>query len=289
MRIFIFQLVISCLLLSCVDRDKPVDKSNLKISDYRLFQNTPAWELAKAVQDENEGRINKILAKDPALVNYQEPENGSTLLQLTVRNQQLKAFEVLLANKADVNIHETYNGSSALIEACRYPWYDIRFAELLLQNGANVNDVEVGERRKGNSTRFTPLMQAAKEGRLDMVKLFVSKGANINYQNEYKQSALSEAVILEHYDVVLFLLQSGVDYKLPITYNETQDKTYYLVDELRFFMPDLGSTDHKLKMQVVDFLKSKGIDYNAVPISDNVKKKARRLYPNNWQRYLEKY
>ncbi|MBO9202428.1 MULTISPECIES: ankyrin repeat domain-containing protein [Niastella] len=289
MRIFTLHFLISFLLLSCIDREKPVNKAKLKGDDYRLFQNTPAWELAKAVQDENEDRIKGILVKDPGLVNFQEPKFGHTLLQLTIRNQQLESFKLLLANKANIHIHDTYDGTSALIEACRYPWYDIRFAEILVQNGANVNDVEVGERRKGNSTRFTPLMEAAKEGRLDMVKLFVSNGANIDYQNEYKQSALSQAVILEHYDVLLFLLQNGVDYKLPITYNETQHKTYYLVDELRFFMPDLGSKDHQLKKQVVDYLKTRGVDCNAVPISEFVKKKAQRLHPNNWQQYLEKY
>lgn len=48
------QLIFCCLLLSCsnINRDKPVDKSELSGRDYRLFQNTPAWELAKAVQDE---------------------------------------------------------------------------------------------------------------------------------------------------------------------------------------------------------------------------------------------
>ena len=109
-------------MLSCGNRETPVNRSTLKGNDYRLFQNTPAWELAKAVLDENESRINEILAKDPALVNYQEPKHGSTLLQLTVMNQQLKACKALLAKKADVNMHDTYDGKSALIEACRYDW-----------------------------------------------------------------------------------------------------------------------------------------------------------------------
>lgn len=53
--IFIILIAIACLLFSCSDlsREKIVDKSELTGRDYRLFQNTPAWELAKAVEDEN--------------------------------------------------------------------------------------------------------------------------------------------------------------------------------------------------------------------------------------------
>src|SRR5579859_5154096 len=209
MRTILAGLLASCLLPSCanINREKPVDKSNLTGGDYRLFQGTPAWELAKAVQDGDKGKIDQLVAKDPALINYQEPKYGSTLLMLTIINQQMKPFRILLDDKADVNIHDTFSGTSALIEACSDEEYDAKYAETLLERGANVNDVETGPRKEGNSTRFTPLMAASKEGNLQLVELLVEKGANMNYQNEYKQSALSEAVIQDKYDVVLFLLK----------------------------------------------------------------------------------
>jgi len=76
------QLLICWLLFSCnnINRDKIVEKSELTYGDYRLFQNTPAWNLAKAVQDENEEVISKILSIDKKLVNYQDPKYGNTLL-----------------------------------------------------------------------------------------------------------------------------------------------------------------------------------------------------------------
>ena len=277
-RFFFFSFLVS----SCnMNRNNPVDMADLLGDDYRLFQNTPAWELAKAVQDEDEKKITAIVAKEPLLINYQEPKYGSTLLNLTIINQQIKPFKVLLDKKVDLSIHNTYDGTSALIEACMFKRYDLDFAEILLQNGANVNDVEVGERRKGNSTRFTPLMAASKAGNLDLVNLLVKNGANLNYQNEYQQSALSEAAIIGNYNIVEFLLQKGVDYTLPITYNQEQKKTYYLVDELRFHTTDIGSNEHKLKLRIVSFLKSKGIDYNAVPIPEYVKQKAQNEYPGS--------
>jgi hypothetical protein len=303
MKAMILQIVFSCLLLSCsnINRDKEVDKTNLTGDDYRLFQNTPAWELAKAVQDENEKKITEIVAKDPKLINYQEPKFGRTLLILTISNQQYKPFIVLLDNKADVNIHDTYDGTSALIEACAFKQYNTKFVETLLQRGANINDVETGERRQGNSTRFTPLMAAAKTGKLDLVELLVKNGADINFQNNYKQSALSESIMVERYKVAFYLLQNGADYKQPVFYrpdysvpSELQDpkdkgSPMYLVDVLREDFFEFDTDEYKYKMQIVDFLKSKGIDYRATQIPDYIKKKAQEEYPKTWKEYLEKY
>jgi len=287
----ILEIILSCLLLSCsnMNRDRQVDNKDLTGNDYRLFQITPAWELAKAVQDEDEKLINEILSKDPKLINYQEPKYGNTLLKLTIMNQQIKPFEILLKNRADINIHDTYDGTSALIQACMFKRYDIEFAKRLLESGANVNDLETGKRRQGNSTRFTPLMAASREGNINLVSLLISKGAEINFQNDYKQSALSSCVMQERYEVALYLLENGADYKNPIFFKEEQNRDMYLVDVLREDFFELDTEEYKYKMQIVDFLKSKGIDYRATPIPEYIKKKAQEEYPNNWKEYLEKY
>ncbi|MCZ8297041.1 ankyrin repeat domain-containing protein [Flavobacterium sp.] len=287
--------------VNCSNRETIVDKNDLLGMDYRLFQNTPAWDLAKAVQDEDEKKINEIVSKDPKLINYQEPKFGNTLLMLTITNQQIKPFRYLLEKRADVNIHNTFDGTSAIIEACGSKYYDIQFVEILIQNGANVNDIETGERKKGNSTRATPLIEASKSGLIDLVRFLVSKGADVNYQNEFGQSAFSESIMQKRYEISYYLLESGADYKRPIFYRpdysipvEKQDpndkgKPMYLVDVLREAFLDFDTDEYKYKMQIVDFLKSKGIDYRATPIPDYIKRKAQEEYPDSWKEYLEKY
>jgi len=301
MRSIIIQIVLSFLLLSCsnINRDKPVDKKDLTADDYRLFQNTPAWELAKAVQDENEKLINEIVVKASNLINYQEPKFGNTLLILTIMNQQIKPFEVLLADKADVNIHNTFDGTSALIEACSFKQYETEYAEILLQNVATPNDVQT-DKAEPDKVK-SALMKSAKTGKLDLVKLLISKGADVNYQNEFDQSALSESIMQKKYEVSYYLLQNGADYTRPIFYrpdysvpSEKQDpndkeKPMYLVDVLREAFLDFDTDEYKYKMEIVDFLKSKGIDYRATPIPDYIKKKVQEEYPNSWQEYLKKY
>lgn len=293
------QILISCLLFSCsnINRDKLVDKSDLTADDYRLFQSTSAWELAKAVEDEDVSKIDALVAENAQIINSQESKYGNTLLHLSIMNQQLMSFKTLLKNKADINVHNTYDGTSPLIEACLYKQYDAIFAKILIQNGANVNDIETGRRREGNSTRLTPLMAASRQGNIDLVKLLVSKGADINYKNEFRQSALSECVLVNELEVGLYLLKNGAEYKQPLfyrpgdsaDYNPAEDKPMYLVDILREKFFEIGSREYKYKMQIVDFLKSRGVDYKSIPIADFIKRKAQEKYPNNWKEYLDKY
>jgi uncharacterized protein len=292
-----------CLILSCTsfNRDHPVDKSTLTGSDYRLFQNSPAWSLAKAVQDEDEKMIIKIASKEPKLLNFQDSKYGNTLLKLTVMNQQIKPFKVLLKAGADVTIHNNFSGTSAIIESCMFKAYDIKFAQSLIAHGADINDIEVGERKKGNSTRLTPLIAASESGSLDFVEFLVKNNADINYTNEFGQSAFSESIRLTDYVIALFLLNNGADWKQPIFYRpdytipsnkrdmNDRGKPMYLVDVLREDFFELSTNRYKLKMRIVDFLKGKGIDYRATPIPDYIREKAQKKYPDTWQEYLEKY
>ena len=269
--IFIILIAIACLLFSCSDlsREKIVDKSELTGRDYRLFQNTPAWELAKAVEDENTKKIDKIVSENPEIINYQESKYGNTLLMLTIMNQQLKPFKALLKRGADVNIHNTFDGTSSLIKACSSKFYNITFVKMLIEYGADVNDVEIGERRKENGTRLTPLIAASRTGRLDLVRFLVSKGADVNYQNEFGQSALSKSVMVDEYKVAYYLLQNGADYNRPIYYRfdnsvpikkrDPKDKgePMYLWDVLKEDLSEFGTSEYKYKMLIIDFLKSK--------------------------------
>lgn len=188
---------------------------------------------------------------------------------LTIMNQQLKPFKALLKRGADVNIHNTFDGTSSLIKACSSKFYNITFVKMLIEYGADVNDVEIGERRKENGTRLTPLIAASRTGRLDLVRFLVSKGADVNYQNEFGQSALSKSVMVDEYKVAYYLLQNGADYNRPIYYRfdnsvpiEKRDpkdkgKPMYLWDVLKEDLSEFGTSEYKYKMLIIDFLKSK--------------------------------
>ena len=101
---FLVFLLPAMLLENCIF----LHGGKLSGKEYELFQNTPAWKLAKAVRSADEDKVKEILSEDSNLINYQEPKYGETLLMLTIKKQEYDSFMILLRNGADVNIHDTY-------------------------------------------------------------------------------------------------------------------------------------------------------------------------------------
>ena len=284
MKSLYYVIIIFLLLSSC--REIIVDKTRLKGWDYRLFQETPAWELAKAVQDGRVSRIKSIIQEDSTLINYQEPRFGETLLMLAIWNDDYKSFITLLENNANVNIYDTYDGTSAIILTCEYN-LGKKYVEKLLEYGANPNDIEAGDRRKGNSTRYTPLRGASENGDIESVKLLLDAGADINYHDEFGSSALGKSVMRGYYDVTLLLLENGADYTRPLA--KGVDQPLNIVDLMRGDLTELNSTKYFYKKKVIDFLKKHNVDYRKSPIPSYTLQRIKQLYPNSWQEYIEKY
>ena len=57
----------------------------------------------------------------------------------------------------------------------------------------------------------TPIYYACREGRLDVVKLLIDSGSNINLDDNYGQTCLFYAVKHNHFDVVQYLVEKGIN------------------------------------------------------------------------------
>lgn len=80
---------------------------------------------------------------------------------------------------------------------------DIKKVNQLLDQGADVNEDDIG---------FTSLIHAAREGHIDIVKLLLKRGANVNARSDdWNITALHFAVDRGHIDVVRCLLAKGAD------------------------------------------------------------------------------
>jgi uncharacterized protein len=73
----------------------------------------------------------------------------------------------------------------------------------MLDHGADVNALD----RHGQ----TSLMRAARDGRLDLVRLLIERNAGLNQTGKYRLTALMLAVIAGHEDVVGALCEAGAD------------------------------------------------------------------------------
>ena len=257
--------------------------------DYRLFQNTAAWELAKAVEDGNVSKIKEEVSKNKSLLNFRDTRFGQPSLKLAIMNSNFKSVKALVELGADPNMQDTYDGSSPLMEAAQlglggftHDGADSKYLKFLLKHGGDANAEEKGVRRKGNGTRYTPLLIAAQNCNLEYVKILVDAGANVNYNNEYGLNPLGLAVISSYNpDVVIYLLEKGADFRKPIM-RTIDKKNLYITDGLRFWRYDLGSDLYEKKMQIVKFLKDHGMDYRQTEIP--------KQYLDKYSKsYLEKY
>lgn len=289
MKKIIAFLFIIFLFITCNNRETKVSDKNLLGNDYRLFQNTPSWELAKAVEDENFSKIKEEITQKKINIDYQEPKFGNTLLMLAINNSQYNVVKTLLDLGANPNLADSYRGESAVICAANND--DPKYLELLLKYKGNPNAIENAPFKKNDEVRQTALLSAISyldSNSFKKVKLLVDAGANVNYSNGFHtRSPLSEAIIQDKLDVALYLLQNGADSNLMI-YESVDKHKVFILEALRKCIFDLKSEQYKSKLEVIKFLKKKGLDYYKEPIPDFILVKIKKKYPNEWEDFIKK-
>jgi|JI8StandDraft_1071087.scaffolds.fasta_scaffold12028_4 ankyrin repeat protein len=259
--------------------DKPVQNpSELTGYDIRLFQNSPVWNLAKAIEFEDMDEVLRILKDEKVDVNYATSKGGSTLLTYCIRTHDIVCVKNLLEYKANPNHINNYGESLMILATGTTP----EIVKLLLDCGGNPN-LEM-RKKETNEIISTPLSMACRHGEFEIVNLLLAAGADVNV----KALALKEALTHNKMEILLNLLKTGADYRAKLDSVEGRGDLY-IQDELRFSLFQLDSKEYTQKMKVVDFLTKKGINYRATPIPPYAYIEAKRRYPDTWKEYLEKY
>lgn len=249
----------------------------LMTSEIKLFENSRVWKLAKAVEKQDIKEIKEIAKADSTLLNYQEPKYGITLLHWSVNANKLSAVTALAECGANPNI-QNYAGISAFIEACNN-LETSDYCKVLLKYGGDVNAIS---KAKGIEDNRTPLAAASLSYDLARVKLLVEAGANIDYHSERGECALRSACINESMEILKYLIvDKGADFKTSIGF-WGDGSPAYVVDWLRLMDFPLDSEKHRFKMEIVEYMKSKGVDYWKAPIPKG-------LLDEYDSVYLEKY
>lgn len=276
-------------LMACSNQKEKIDKSKLTGYDYRLFQDTPAWPLAKAVEEGDTSEIRIKIVENKINPNYQESQYGHTLLMMAIFNNAYLSTKTLLDLGADPNIRDKHRGANSIIAAANR---DPKYLKLLLMYKGNPNIAENKSVAHDDSPMQTALTSAISYDynySLEKVKLLIEAGANVNYPNDNNTDLpLGVAIKRNNMDVTLYLLDKGADYKM-IMYKMFNGHHVYILEALRNCVFEPESQVYMKKLEVIAFLKDKGLDYAKEPIPgyilDNIKKK----YPNSWQEYIKKY
>jgi uncharacterized protein len=274
------------LLLLLLTGCSPAGQDQFIGRDVRLYKDTPVWEVALAIRDNDTIRLKQLLKGQPeSLLNYQEKRYGQSLLNWSVYRDSYDAAKVLAEQGADPNL-KAYDSTSAFINAADK--HDASFLRLLLKHGGDVNavaDTEEPQRIR------TPLI-AASSISLESVKLLVDAGADADYiritkrdaefPGENVESALISAVRAEKIDIVKYLITDvGVRFDYTFNTNIEGEKLGILYYLRRMAFP-LDTKEHATKMEVVNFLQKRGLDYWAETVPE-------RFYKNYDSEYLKRY
>ena len=199
---------------------------------------------------------------------------GETALHTCARTGKPDAAKILLAHGATVNPGDSWRGQTPLMWAAAEG--HAAMIRLLAEAGADLNarsTVVTWERQRSEEPRdkwlppggFTPLLLAAREGRIDAVKTLVELGANINEIDPDRHTALIIALINGHFDVAAALIETGIDINAADKVGRTP--LWAAVDA--HTMPTSGkpmyreTDDTVTSLQVVELLLARGADVNA--------------------------
>jgi len=148
----------------------------------------------------------------------------------------------LLAQSGNITDRDPVWGWTPLTHAAYHDAYQA--AVHLIDHGADVDD---------NTERDTPLTLAAKSGRLDMVKLLVGAGADVNARGHAGRTALHEAASYYHVSTVEALLASGANANL-LDDDGTLPADLAIWDECRGDEPEMNAHAMAARWQTINRL-----------------------------------
>jgi len=277
-----------------------------------LFHQTQAWELVKAIEYNDCRKIQEIISTSPELINFQEPIYGISPIQRAVGTRKIEAVKTLIMLGANVNLKSKI-GDAPIFDAIGYEWNDLfpssddEMLQILLKNGADPNlqhscpPCEEYDEEEVNVIEdcMSPLMYAiAYSSGYRLVKLLVEYGADINYKTKRGNTAAIEALKAEDVESAYYLIDVlGADVSKPYYYCELGtsivdfNEPFYPIDLLLNWTYDLDSREYSMKMDIVKQFEKNGYSYNdrKKNISQSILRKIKKMHPNNWQEYIQKY
>ena len=183
-----------------------------------------AMPMQLAATNGNAAMIEKLI-KAGADPNALLTKYGDTPLMMAARTGKTDSIKVLLDNGAKVNAKETWGDTTALMWAVSEVHPTV--VKMLVDRGADVNarskfvpsatgrgfegatpvDSKPGQAPEEHSSGLlTPLMFAAREGDLEIARLLVASGADVNAIDGDGKDVLGLAIFNGSYDVASYLI-----------------------------------------------------------------------------------
>jgi len=267
----IFIAISSCSIF----KKKPV-----QVTDLKLFKSTPVWDAAKALYNHEYEKATLFFEESPDLIDYQEKRFYQTLLLWAVKNEMVDAVDFMLELEADTELKDRY-GIYPIIQAANDK--DPYLLKLLLKHKADPKVVGKPKGIDAYQKLRTPIISAASVSNTN-IDILIDAGADLDH-TETKfglQNALITAFGVKRIDIIRHLI---IDKKIDldnIQHVSYKGDTTDVRIELRKLVYPLDSDEYKIKMEIVDYLLARKIDYWDSPVPRN-------LYHNFSPKFLKQY
>ena len=281
-----------------------------------IFEGTPAWDLVKAIDNDDLEAIDSIIRSDTSLLNYQEPAMGISPLQRAVGSRHYKAAELLLKLGANPNLR-SYSSISPIYEAISDGWYanlpekDPYMLKLLLRFGADPNMIYESsiakEKRNGVidviEHKISPLIYAIElSSGNEKIQSLIDHGADIHYRTPMGTTPTVAALRSGNIEIAHSLIVDGhTDISEPYYYYKLDKiggpaeidslNPQYPIELLIYLIYDIPSEEYALKRDIIKVFEDEGWDYNKQKedIPGHILSKIRHMHPDDFEEYLEKY
>ena len=196
-------------------------------ADVNSYDND-GWTSLMYAANNGDIELAKLLISNNANVNIQSYDY-STALMCAIKSPIVKTripmIELLIANKADINITDA-NGLGALniaimnndMELTKIEYAintdNIDLLQLLVENGADIN-------RANDISSLTPLMRASRTGLENIVRILLSRNAELNTTDKYGNTALHMAAENSQLNIVKLLLNKKPELNIQNQYGDT--------------------------------------------------------------------
>ena len=184
--------------------------------------------------------IAKLLIENGSNVNFSY-QGKATPIFMAAYSGRLELVKLLVKNGADIHAR-TKQGNTVLTKTSNQPRGALAILEYLIEQGSDINDK--------NKMGYSPLMDACRAGREEVVNFLLEKGADVESSNKYGETPLMIAAGTGNFGIVKAL----VAYNAEIHAKDKHGNTALL--------KACGGSGGDKKIKVIKFLLNKGANVN---------------------------